>query len=355
MFDASEMLYLYVETPLHAGSGASLGVVDLPIQRERVTHYPMVQASGIKGKLRAESYGLPKLTEHEAVVRPKILSELLNKLHADAKWNQKSEEDRQKAESEAGQQADLEKRRRAAQELGYEAVFGPDTNHADDHAGAFSPGDARLLLFPVRSLAGVFAWTTSRDVLARFHRDAATLRSPPDWQPFGPSAETEAMAAPGNEISFDGTAVLEEFTFSIREDAQVRVLGEWIAQHALPQEPEYDYWRSKLPGSLVILHENAFRDFTQFSTEVISRIRLNHATKTTAPGALWSEEHLPSDTLLYSPLFATGSRVDMKKAPHSWSGDSRKVLEKLKELSPPRIQLGGDETVGRGIVKLRFS
>jgi CRISPR-associated protein Cmr4 len=52
MFDRAAMLFLYTETPLHAGSGTSLGIVDLPIQRERTTGYPMIQASGLKGCLR---------------------------------------------------------------------------------------------------------------------------------------------------------------------------------------------------------------------------------------------------------------------------------------------------------------
>ena len=39
---SKSMLFLYVETPLHAGSGRGLGTVDLPIQRERATGYPMI-------------------------------------------------------------------------------------------------------------------------------------------------------------------------------------------------------------------------------------------------------------------------------------------------------------------------
>ena len=35
------MLFVYTETSLHAGSGASLGAVDLPIQRERMSALPM--------------------------------------------------------------------------------------------------------------------------------------------------------------------------------------------------------------------------------------------------------------------------------------------------------------------------
>mgnify|MGYP000669322062 CR=1 FL=1 len=37
MFQATNLLFIYVETPLHAGSGRGLGSVDLPIQRERIT------------------------------------------------------------------------------------------------------------------------------------------------------------------------------------------------------------------------------------------------------------------------------------------------------------------------------
>src|SRR5581483_9391137 len=119
MFEATALLFIYVETPLHPGSTRGLGAVDLPIQRERTTGYPIVQSSSLKGRLRAEAGS--RLTTEEV-----------------------------------------------------EAVFGPETERAGDHAGALSTGDARLLLFPVRSLAGVSAWTTSVDLLARFRR-VATL------------------------------------------------------------------------------------------------------------------------------------------------------------------------------------
>src|SRR5438128_7853487 len=53
MITETKTLYLYVETPLHAGVGSGLSSIDLPIQRERTTQYPMIQGSGIKGKLRS--------------------------------------------------------------------------------------------------------------------------------------------------------------------------------------------------------------------------------------------------------------------------------------------------------------
>jgi len=344
MFEAKAMLYLYVETPLHAGSGSSLGIVDLPVQRERVTNYPMVQSSGIKGKLRAEAY------EWQLFVKKKdeLKEQEFTQLSSDPNWQGKPE-DQQKREAEK------RARKKAAKELGLELVFGPETDEASEHAGAFTPGDARLLLFPVRSLLGIFAWTTSQDALARFCRDAKTVGLQLDWQTTGPTAETVALVSSGNDVVADGKVVLEEFAFDAQEDPQVKVIAKWLAVNALPQGCEYEYWRQKLPKSLVILPENAFRDFTQFSTEVVSRTRLEHETKTVVEGALWSEEHLPSDALLYAPLFASRARTGTNKLPLNWKGTAQEVIDFVKKLGPDRIQLGGDETVGRGLVKLKFS
>lgn len=314
MFSQSALLYLYVETPLHPGSGSGLGVVDLPIQRERITGYPMMQASGLKGKLRAEAMARAT-TDAE---KDKVL-----------------------------------------------AVFGPETTGAADHAGALSPGDARILLFPVRALLGVFAWTTSRTVLERFYRDLQTAAS------LNPKLKTElekfttiraqlpndlpddvAFVATGNAVSADNAITLEEFTFTTQPLEAVKELGEWLARNAFPfasENDEYKFWRTKVMKSLVILPDNAFRDFTEYATEVINRIKLDRDKKTVERGALWSEEHLPSDTVLYAPLFASKARRN--------GFANLDVLDFMNTLcnAVPRVQLGGDETVGRGLVRLRYN
>jgi CRISPR-associated protein Cmr4 len=301
MFEKTAMLFLYVETPLHAGSGTSLGIVDLPIQRERTTGYPIVQASGLKGCLREV----------------------------------------------AGN--DVQK---------IKIVFGPDTQGASEHAGAVSVGDARILLFPVRSLMGVFAWVTSRDVLARFKRDAEMARMSMQWTPTGPATDDRALVT-SNVVVSDNRVVLEEFAFTAESSRDAHAIADWLAQNALPSGPDYDYWRQALPQRLVILPENAFCDFTQFSTEVISRIRLDDEKKTVARRALWSEEHLPSDTLLYATLFASKPRVKDADLPDDWRKASDKVGEVIGFVKAcvdgKRIQLGGDSTVGRGFVKVRMN
>jgi CRISPR-associated protein Cmr4 len=302
MFDAKTMLFIYVETPLHAGTGRGLGAVDLPIQRERTSHYPIVQASSLKGRLRAATD--PSLNPNSSLSKPEHL-----------------------------------------------AVFGPETGEtASDHAGALSAGDARVLLFPVRSLAGVFAWTTSRDALARFLREAEMVGLKPGWRlPPEPDGKTSQCWVNGDKLIAGGSVVLEEFSFTPDQThaETVAEVGTWLAKNALPRAG-YDYWEKALPEKLCVLPVDAFRDFALYATEVQTHVRLNPQKKTVETGALWTVENLPVDTLMYAPFMATASR----RPDVSLTG--KDLLAKVRSTTPERTQLGGDETTGQGMVALRF-
>jgi CRISPR-associated protein Cmr4 len=299
MFEAKSMLFIYVETPLHAGTGRGLGAVDLPIQRERTTGYPIIQASSLKGRLRAASD--PNLNPQVGLTKAEHL-----------------------------------------------AIFGPETGNASDYAGALSTGDARILLFPVRSLAGVFAWTTSVDALARFRREAQMVGLSVDWElPAEPDRNTALVS--GDALIAGVSVVLEEFSFTPDKSQAniIREIGQWLADNALPQTG-YDYWKQALPNKLCILPEDAFRDFVLYGTEVQTHVQLDPSSKTVKEGP-WTTESLPVDTLLYAPLMATKSRasgVDLS---------GQQVLAKVKGLGIVHTQLGGDETTGQGMVALRFS
>jgi CRISPR/Cas system CMR subunit Cmr4 (Cas7 group RAMP superfamily) len=43
----------YTYSPLHAGVGQTIGLVDLPLEREKHTGYPCVYATGVKGALKS--------------------------------------------------------------------------------------------------------------------------------------------------------------------------------------------------------------------------------------------------------------------------------------------------------------
>src|SRR3989304_9296992 len=131
MFKKARVMFIYTETSLPCGSGTSLGVIDLPIQREKYTDYPVCQASGVKGVVR--------------------------------EWFEKKYDEKDP-------------------KIKY--TFGPDFGRGDGdaHAGAATFTDARLLLFPVRSLNGVFAYATSRFALSRLKRDLEMAGVNVDWQ-----------------------------------------------------------------------------------------------------------------------------------------------------------------------------
>lgn len=306
MFKKANLLFIYTETPLHVGSGSSLGTVDLPIQRERHTNLPMVQGSGIKGKLRS-------------------------------------------AFEPDGNQTDISK-----------AIFGPQKD-GSEHAGALSIGDARILLFPVRALAGVFAWVTCPLVINRLARDLQMTGQTTLWNLLDLKVSEQQAYIPNNSTVKIGTdVVLEEFSFTVQDsNPEVQKFVGWLSGNVLPSGAEYQFWRDKIKKDLVVISDEAFKDFCQFSTDVVSRTKLDPATKTVATGALWTEENLPSDALLYTPLFACDPRMESnkpKKKDESGDMDATEVLSLVSahlQNVHSRLQLGGNETVGRGLVATR--
>jgi len=235
-------------------------------------------------------------------------------------------------------------------------LFGPTaTGVGDDYAGALIAGDARILLFPVRSLSGVFAYTTSYDVLNRFRRDLEREKSGKnlDWQ-VPERVPDKVLVTITSDIHTNNTVVLEEFSFEVQADKQVDAIAQWIAETALPDLGTGDYWANKIKRSLVILPDNDFRDFALYATEVITRVRIDRTKKTVEKGALWTEEHLPTDTLLYVPIYATDARKNGKDGSKL---NGTQILEKARTLGTETenyLQLGGDETVGRGMVRIRW-
>src|SRR5229473_7214760 len=103
-------------------------------------------------------------------------------------------------------------------------IFGP--KDGSEHAGALIAGDARVLLFPVRSLSGVFAYTTCYDVLGRFKRDRERSGNTLPWQvptpvSSDPPKPPVALVTSDSQVSASGTIVLEEFSFQAQSSKDV--------------------------------------------------------------------------------------------------------------------------------------
>jgi len=290
--DLSAVLFLYVETSLHVGTDAGISLIDLPIQRERTTQHPLILGSGIKGVLRSQAKAM----------------------HAD--------------------QAEIT--------LG----FGAEREAAGVQfsQGALSFGNAQIVLFPVRSLFDIFAYVTCPLVLARVARNLHSAGIATALGELSALDGQNARSTTVSTISFEGNAVLEEFTFRTTPDSAVDAWASWLAKHAVPtySGDTGSYWRDKLQSSLIVLSDDAFRDFVIHSTELATQIKLDIDTKTVSNGALWTQESLPPDTLLMSAL-----SVDLKRA-------NGALLTWLQGVCGQRAHFGGDETTGQGVVSMRW-
>ncbi len=279
------MLGLRAETSIHAGTGQNTGVIDLPIQREAHTGWPCVYGSAMKGALRAHA---------ETRIDPK------------PGW--------------------------------IKAVFGPETDKASDHAGAIAITDARLLLLPVRSLTGHFKLVTCPAVLDRLKRDMALIG---DKRELGTSglepASKQVISHEGGEPLF-----LEEFQFS-QQQQDISELITIIISFGID--------RAQLETQLLIMHNDDFTDFCNTATAITPHIAIENEneTKTVVGGALWYEETLPPDTLLYTLLMAGKAR---KKDAEM---DAATVLGHVTGMfeEKPYLQIGGNETVGMGWCKVK--
>jgi CRISPR-associated protein Cmr4 len=315
------LLFYQTITPLHVGCGQDVGVVDLPVIRERTTGYPFIPGSGIRGSLRD-------------------LSERREREHAGK-----------------GVPADGAKAVRCPET---ELLFGPEAGGEDEdeerYAGCVAVHDAKLLLFPVRSDQRVFLWITCPAVLRRFARDLGVFLPGAGW-PAPPEADLgdDEVLAPAR---FDAPLYLEEFAFDLHGGGG----PEAEAGQALRR------WLEKAGGALalgdladraVLVADRTFHHYVTHATAVLQHNRLTSA-KTVEGGALFAVEAVPPESVFYGFLGGTTSRKPLAK------GESRlmprEVLEKLHApwgagTGPAHgyLHLGGDEGTGLGVTRLDWA
>jgi CRISPR-associated protein Cmr4 len=286
---ANAILGLLTQTSLHAGAGSSAGAIDLPIQREGHNGWPCVFASAVKGALRTRAGDMEMTLGKEKVL----------------------------------------------------AVFGPETNDASAHSGALAVGDARLLLLPVRSLASQFKWVTCPAALRRLQRDAQRLgvRGLDGFEiPVLPATTTAGHAlVPQGE----GPLFLEEYRFDAKAAALEPVIA--VLDRLMDRAEE-------LKNQLAIVGDDMFALLAQSAPPVNAHIALDSTTKTAREGALWYEETLPPETLLYCALSASGSR---RSGTQMGAAEVLALVRDNLFREHPWLQLGGNETVGMGWCAVR--
>jgi len=221
------------------------------------------------------------------------------------------------------------------------AVFGPDTTGASEHAGGLWVGDANLVALPVRSVVGTFAWATSPFLLGRFFRDATEAGLKPPKVPSGPPV-VGCQTSKSTKLKEGSKAYFEDLDFAVDENEQVGELAKWMAEIFFDEV----FWRDRFVERFCVVHDDVMGYLAQHGTDIVNRIRLENDTKTVAKGALWSEESLPTETLLAAHVVV---------APNEKTKPKAELEKSLRAYGGRPLQLGGDATVGRGRCMLRVA
>lgn len=272
----------YAISPIHAGSGAATSTVDLPIQRERHTNWPHIQASGVKGAMR----------DHYRKFAGDEQGQVINFIFGSDKDNDKDQD-------------------------GFDG----------DHPGSISISDAKLLAFPMRSNIAPFVWVTCPSVLKRLKTDLEFAK----FAELGeiPSVvKGEAVVLKG---PLSGDIVLEDAVVSVNSPEN---------SFELPE-------KFPLAERVLLISDEMFDYCVSSCTEVQTQIKIDSRTGTALDGALRYQELLPADSILYSVVYYSKSaglnelQADM-------------IQNHIEDVIKDFVQIGGDETLGRGICKISW-
>ncbi len=286
------LYHLHALSALHAGTGQAVGAVDLPIARERASGLPYFPGSSLKGVLR----------------------------------------DRCAADDER------------------ERLFGPERIAAneDAFAGALAVGDASVLLLPVRSMAGVMAWATCPFVLRRYAADRAIVGAI-DLPPLPTIAPQQAFVADPTCLKVDAThLVIDDLDLEAQSDAATTQWAQLLRDTLFPGDEQAKHHFDK---RFVILSDDDFGFLAETATEVRARIRIDDTTGTVQRGALWYEENLPAETVLWGLIGVGQSRA---KGDHRHSKDMQTAFVQAVG-AVATLQLGGKASVGRGLARFALT
>ncbi len=284
------LFHVHALSALHAGTGQAVGAVDLPIAREKASNLPYLPGSSLKGVLRDEFTALKS--------------------------------------------ADID------------GLFGPERilKNADAFAGALAVNDARLLLLPVRSMAGVMAWITCPFVLRRYTEELriAGIPSPNTLPEVSPGHGV--IIQQGCVLTIGETLLLDDLDLDTTQSPAATDWAEHLRKMLFFKDSEA---QKHFDSRFVILSDDDFSFLADTSTEVRARIRINDATGTVDNGALWYEENLPAESILWGMIGVGEDRSTGKK-----TADALRLIFQYAFKDGRILQLGGKASVGRGLVRL---
>ena len=287
----TRIYWLHTLSPTHAGIGRGLGYIDLPIDRDSITGWPIVRGSGFKGVWR------------DWAVQKKLLN--------------------------------------------IDQAFGRADKDGDSaNSGALIPTDAKLVCLPVRSYRGTFAWATSPLCLQLVRRTLSLAGGKNLPDPPKALSDDNAHHPPGTVLIEDKRIFLEDLDFKAVECKTAEAWARLIAENVFAGDTD---WQEQFNKRFVVLPDSAFDFLCETGTEVHTRVRIDDSTKTVAPGALWTEESLPTETILMGII-----QCDRVFGNNGEDITPQGLLDRFAQATLT-LQIGGKATVGRGQVRVVFA
>lgn len=291
------LVYLYLLSPLHTGGTTQEGNL-LGIARESHTDLPYIPSSTIRGRLRASVETADQDSQSDEEKLAKKLKKIL--LFGSEIEDMKNEP--------------LVKR--------YEEVTGKKLTQLIQ--GDIWIGDGSILWIPVPSLSHGVVWVTSPMLLQRWKR-----------------LQGETVDVP-------------EYSTSINlKDGKPVYLKDAILKNAILKQ--WDNWKEFIPQSsetnsmkrVLVLPDQHCSTLIQMSLWRQVKIKLDEHK--TVDGGFRYEEAIPPDTLMYFPWGVTSqTNGKVKNTKPDPKGEFEQLLQ---QDGHALLQIGGQESLGRGFVK----
>lgn len=220
-------------------------------------------------------------------------------------------------------------------------IFGPEPNNVDEGAGGIAFPDLHLLCWPVRSARGSFAWVTSLHAVNRWLRDSGTASvTLPDGK-HDVADDTILLSSTAAQKRLEcGDAIrLEDRLLKPVVDE-----GDWIAgifDQIATACFDDDYWREFFLERVGLVSDDAFTYFTVTATEITAHNRIDDQRKVVAKGQLWWEEAVPAESIFAGPITPVRQDAD-------------ELIDIVRQRTGEPLQMGGNASVGRGIVRVRI-
>ncbi|MCT4619213.1 MAG: type III-B CRISPR module RAMP protein Cmr4 [Marinisporobacter sp.] len=289
MYSSATPILFRAITPVHAGSGRQLGIIDMPIQKESHTGIPKIEGASVKGCMR-EAYHRSNKKEDT------------NKL------------------------------------FGYE--------NGNDGAALIGFSDAKLLFYPIKSIHQLFTYITCPYLINRFLEDKSFSTGEEMKSILEDIKEGHVHLYTNNKdkLKDEKEIVLDVYDFKI-DDVLEEIKLDQTTEKNDTQEICTLYKKLGLKKDIAILSDTDFMEIIFLNREIITRNRIDHETGIVKDGGLFTEEYLPAESVLYSLLLVNGILEGKEE-------ENKKLVEDYQKKDIPKVlQIGGNKTIGKGIVK----